>query len=153
LSNPDTGEIFYEAPSGSKEGIFQLAEAAVTADTRYTLCLGNKESEGGLENEFDIGFSIHVSYAPRTLKDDEIGPDAERALVLVKKASKIQQDWTNLLDHFEYVRNREAVHQDMNDAILSRLSRWTYVEALLVVGMATAQVLYWKRFFETRRYL
>jgi hypothetical protein len=51
------------------------------------------------------------------------------------------------------VRNREAVHQDMNDAILSRLSRWTYVEALLVVGMATAQVLYWKRFFETRRYL
>ena len=153
LSNPDDGEIFYEAPAGSREGLFQLDESLVKADTRYALCFGNKDEPDETDNEFDVGFSIHLSYMPRTLKNDEIGPDAEKALLLVKKASKILQDWTNMLDHYEYVRNREALHQEMNDAILSRLSRWTYVEALLGVGMAMAQVLYWKRFFETRRYL
>ena len=152
ISNPDNGEIFYEAPAGSREGTFEL-DAKVTPNTRYSLCFQNNESKDNEDNEFDVGFSIHVSNAPRTLKDDEIGPDAERALKLVVKATRIHQGWINMMDHYEYVRNREAVHQEMNDAILKRLSRWTYMEALLVTGMATGQVMYWKRFFETRRYL
>ena len=153
LGNPDSGEIFYEATKGSKEGIFELDDSQVALDTRYSLCFENKENESDEENEFDVGFSIHVSFPPRTLQEDVVGPDAERALNLVKKASKIQQDWTNMLDHYEYVRNTEAIHQEMNDSILSRLSKWTYIEAMLVIGMATGQVMYWKRFFETRRYL
>lgn len=153
ISNPDSGEMVYESPKGKREGTFQLDAAAVKPDTRYGLCFENNESTEDEENEFDVGFSIHVTKAPRTLKDEEIGPDGERALQLVNKATRIHQDWSNLLDHYEYVRNREAMHQEMNDSILSRLSRWTYIEALLVVGMATCQVMYWKRFFETRRYL
>ncbi len=151
ISNAENGEFLYEAPKGSREGTFQLER--VTADTRYAICFQNNESNDDQENEFDIGFSMHVTSAPRTLKDGEIGPDAERALTLVNKATRIHQDWTNLMDHYEYVRNREAIHQVMNDAILVRLTRWTYFEALLVIGMATGQVMYWKRFFETKRYL
>jgi hypothetical protein len=155
ISNPDTGEIIFESPKGRREGTFQLDSTVVKANTRYGLCFQNSEKadDDEKENEFDVGFSIHVTKAPRTLKDEEIGPDGERALQLVSKATRIQQDWTNLMDHYEYVRNREGVHQDMNDAILSRLSRWNTMEALVVIGMATGQVMYWKRFFETKRYL
>ena len=152
----EDGKRMFESPSGRREGTFQLDSTVVKPDTRYSLCFrnNNKDSTDDEENEeFDVGFSIHISKAPRTLRDDELGPDAARALKLVDKAVRVHQDWSNLMDHYEYVRNREAMHQALNDAILTRLSRWTYVEAVLVVGMAAGQVMYWKRFFETRRYL
>ena len=151
FSNADTGEILYEAPTGSREGIFQLDK--LVGGTRYALCFQNNESNDDQENEFDVGFSIHMMKAPRTLPEGEIGPDNERAMKLVSRAARIHQDWANLMDHYDYVRNREAVHERMNDAILVRLTRWTFFEAFLVIGMATGQVMYWKRFFETRRYL
>ena len=55
------------------------------ANSRYSLCFQNNEANDDQENEFDVGFSIHIMDAPRTLMEDEIGPDGERALNLVNK--------------------------------------------------------------------
>jgi hypothetical protein len=41
----------------------------------------------------------------------------------------------------------------MTEQILSRVMSWTLIEAALVILMATAQVIYWRKFFEQRRYL
>lgn len=148
----ETGEVIYEAPTGSREGAFKLRDN-VKQNTVYELCFQNNESNDDEDNEFEVGFSVHISSSPRTLPDGEIGPDSLRALKLVEKATAIQEDWTEMMDHYEFVQNREAVHQAMNDVILNRLSRWTYIEALVVIGMATGQVMYWRKFFETKRYL
>ena len=153
LSKSSNGAILYDAPTGTREGTFRLDQSVLEENTRYSLCFQNNDSNDDEENEFDVGFSVHMSNPPRALKDGEIGPDEQRALKLVEKATAIQEDWTNMLDHYEYVRNREAIHKDMNDAILHRLMRWNRMEIFLVVGMATGQVMYWKKFFETRRYL
>lgn len=125
----------------------------VPEGSKYALCFQNNFQEDDDDNEFDVGFSIRVDNPPRSLASEEIGPDAERALKLAEKATQIHHDWEEMQDHLMFVRNREAIHMSMNDAILARLSRWTYIEAFLVIGMATGQVLYWKKFFETRRYL
>jgi hypothetical protein len=57
------------------------------------------------------------------------------------------------VDHFDFLRNREAQHQVLTSQILSRVMGWTLLEAGLVVAMALGQVMYWKKFFEQRRYL
>ena len=151
ITDHDSGETLFEPPHGAQEGTFKLENAKPSH--RYELCFQNifPEDDDGIS--FNVGFSFRVTNPPRTLDPEEIGPDAQRALKLVQSSSAILEDWGSLVDHFDYLRNREGIHQAMNDAILDRIQRWTIIEALLVMGMATGQVLYWKRFFETRRYL
>jgi emp24/gp25L/p24 family/GOLD len=151
VSNMDTGDTLYEIPTGELEGDFELTD--LQGNSRFQICF-QSNTEGSNHNDaFDLGFNVRFHEPPRTLDDGESGPDGERAAKLVEKAAKIHQDWDTLQDHFDFLRNREAIHEEMNDAIISRLTRWTYIEAFLVVGMATGQVMYWKKFFEKRRYL
>jgi hypothetical protein len=65
----------------------------------------------------------------------------------------MQGHFQNLLDHFDFMRNREAVHVQLTNQINDRVMGWTIIEAILVITMAFAQVWYWKAFFERRRYL
>ena len=151
ISNFENGKSLWQAPTDDREGAFSLSD--LPEATKYSLCFENNLEDDEDDNDFDVGFSVRVNNPPRSLEDAEIGPDAERALKLAEKATAIHQDWNVMMDHLMFVRNREAMHISMSDSILNRLSRWTYIEAFLVVGMATGQVLYWKKFFETRRYL
>lgn len=153
ISNSATGAILYDAPTGTREDTFRLDHKVLEPASRYALCFQNNDDEEDSENEFDVGFSIHFTNPPRALKEGEIGPDEERALKLVEKAIAIQEDWANMKDHFEFVRNREGIHREMHNSILKRLQRWNHLEIFLVIAMAAGQVMYWKKFFETRRYL
>jgi emp24/gp25L/p24 family/GOLD len=105
-----------------------------------------------------VGFSIRVdnviaAVASSTLPDGEMGPDAQRAIELLQQASMIELNWKNLIDHFDFVRNRESYQNLLTDQINNRVIHWSIIEALLVVLMAVGQVLYWRKFFEQRRYL
>ena len=145
-----SNQKLFNPEGGTREGVFKL-EKKISPGARYALCFHNDDSS--VEKPISVGFSVRLTNAPRTLPNDEIGPDSKRALQLVNKATAIHQDWQALLDHFDFLRNREAVQTQLSDGTLSRLQRWTWIESILVAGMATAQVWYWKRFFETRRYL
>ncbi len=151
LSNLDTGESLYTIPSGVQEGDFELTDLKKNAPLQ--LCFQSNVEGDNAEDAFDIGFNLRYHEPPRTLEDQESGPDGEKAAQLVEKAAKIHQNWDTLQDHFDFLRNREAIHEEMNDEIVSRLTKWTYLEAVLVVSMAIGQVMYWKKFFEKRRYL
>ena len=100
-----------------------------------------------------MGFNVRVHAIPRSLPDDENGPDMERALRVTEAAVSIETDWSNLMDHFEFLRSREQVHMRLTNEIMSRIMGWTLIEAFVVVVMAVLQVMYWRKFFEQRRYL
>jgi len=151
IANADTGESLYEVPSGTQEGDFRLEK--IEASTRFSLCFQNNSEDDDEENEFDLGFNVRFHMPPRTLEEGESGPDGERASQLVQKAAQIHEDWYTLQDHFDFLRNREGIHYRMNEEIMNRLSLWIYIEAFLVIGMAMGQIMYWKKFFEKRRYL
>lgn len=154
MTDLDSGENVYESPTGSLEGDFRL-ENILNGPDRYSLCFQNNYDKKVDDDEysFDIGFNIRVHTPPRVLDDAEEGPDNERATKLAEKAARIHEDWDVLRDHFDFLRNREAIHQKMNDQIMNRLARWNTIEGLLVVAIATAQILYFRAFFEKRRYL
>jgi hypothetical protein len=151
VSNVASGDSLYEIPSGDLEGDFELNN--LQGNQEFQICFQSNVEGSNPDDAFDLGFNLRFHHPPRTLDEEESGPDNQRASKLVEKAAKIHLDWDILQDHFDFLRNREAIHEEMNDAIVNRLSKWTYIEAILVVGMATGQVMYWKKFFEKRRYL
>lgn len=121
----------------------------------YELCF---EVETDPENDeeleaYAVGFNLRLDPIPRSLDEEEKGPDTEQALKLIEAAKMVENDWRNLADHYDYFRNREALNVQLSNKIQSRVMGWTLLEAVLVIAMATGQVLYWKKFFETVRYL
>lgn len=58
-----------------------------------------------------------------------------------------------LLDHQEYIKNREATHRHVVENTFTMVMKWTLLETFVLTCVAAAQVLYLKRFFETKRYL
>mmetsp|Transcript_90170 Transcript_90170/g.135169 ORF Transcript_90170/g.135169 Transcript_90170/m.135169 type:complete len:224 (-) Transcript_90170:111-782(-) len=152
ITKESNGETIYRAPRDDLEGSFELKN--LEESTRIQICFRNLyKPENGYDNSFDLGFAVRVSKPPRALEDGLIGPDTERAMKLVDKAAEIHKDWELMKDHQVFTRNREAIHEEMSAKILANLNRWTFTEAFLVIGMAVAQIMYWKRFFETKRYL
>ena len=128
---------------------------SVDPDGKFALCFQIYDSadDDSEETSYRVGFNLRVTPAPRTLEEEVQGPDAERALALVQGAVFLENDWKNFMDHFDYLRSREASHTSLMHQIRDRVLGWTVVEAILVITMAVVQILYWRRFFETRRYL
>jgi hypothetical protein len=115
----------------------------------------NEEQDAFFQGDYKItvGFNIRVHDVLRTLAAEEIGPDALRAITLQKSALHVTDQWDNMHDHFSYMHFREAEHMKMAEQINDRVMGWTILESLLVVTMAIGQVMYWKSFFEQRRFL
>lgn len=129
----------------------------INPNQRYRLCFHSK-SEGRDDDQYDdygifVGFSVRVEPATRSLPEDESGPEAEKAMELLRVAQVTHELWHNLGDHFDFLRNREAVHHHLSNQIIDRLMGWTIIETIVVILMAVGQVWYWKTFFEQRRFL
>lgn len=123
---------------------------------KYELCfeLETDPATDDYAESYAVGFNLRLTPSvARALDTEEKGPDTEKALELIESALKVETDWKNLVDHYVYLRNREASAVQLSQQIQDRVMGWTILEAVLVIGMAIGQVLYWKKFFETRRYL
>lgn len=152
VKDEKTKDVKWTSSPQQTEGAFRVE----VEPSRYSLCFSNdvsKEDEETTKDAANVGFSLRWIPPPRALQPDEEGPEAQRALKLVGSASVIDQDWQNLLDHYDFLRNREGVHTELIQGIFGRLLRWTIIEAVLVILMAVAQVMYLRKFFEQRRYL
>lgn len=123
---------------------------------KYELCfeLQRDEDFDDFAEAYAVGFNLRLTPSiARALDTEEKGPDTQQALQIIDSAIKVETDWKNLVDHYVYLRNREALAVQLSQKIQDRVMGWTFFEALLVIAMAIGQVLYWRKFFETRRYL
>jgi emp24/gp25L/p24 family/GOLD len=163
-ANPYT----WESQEDSSEDVFHIPinqNPEKGLRTKYQLCFEtrSKDDDEVVENEEDdnipnairVGFHLRVEniVPARTLPENELGPDAQRALQMIDTADTAVESWHNLLDHFDYMRNREAIQDQLMRQTSSKVIGWSIVEAVVVITMAIAQVCYWKSFFEQRRYL
>ena len=153
--NKHTGEVVYQSPPDVLFGSISVPEAK--SGTSYAICFKSHLDENDRDDKEEyitVGFSLRIhTERVRSLQEGEYGPDEQRALELVERAAEIHEDWSKFLDIMDFSHNREAVYEEMANTILYRLAKWTYIEAFVLIGMATGQVMYWKKFFENRRYL
>jgi hypothetical protein len=116
--------VLWKSVPGESEGTFELH---VNKGGRFSLCLlNNGDKEDG---DRTVGFALRVRGRSRALGDKEQGPDGEKALELISWAEELTEEWDTLLDHYDYLRSREAVHEELGDKIFKRVMRWTLVEA------------------------
>lgn len=148
------GSTVWRSEEDHDEDTFSIS---VDPNGKFAFCIRVDKTVDEDDYEGDVvqvGFNLRVSpAAPRTLEDGVPGPDAEWAMELLQSANFVEVDWQNMIDHFNYMRSREATHTALMHQIRDRVLGWTVVEAILVITMAIGQILYWKRFFEKRRYL
>lgn len=162
LSPDPVGVILYnekmapvwKSQSGSTEGSF-----TVTGSGKYELCIQNGSlgsddyygAKDGMARE--VGFAVRVIPPLRGLEDEKSGPDDSLTTNLLEMFTKILAGLQTMADHQEYMRERENRHTDLADTTFNRVVQWTMLEAVVLVLIATGQVLYLKRFFEQTRYL
>jgi len=118
----------------------------------HSLCITNiMEDE---DDEVDVGFNIRVHSLRRTEDaEEDPGPDDELTASLFNGVDGLMEVMHVLLDHQGYMRQRESVHRSTSEATFSRVVRWTIIQVLVVLGVASGQIYYLKKFFETKRYL
>lgn len=145
--NDQSGHLMWKSV-GDPEATFDLH---VKKGGRFSLCLSHKGDD--YDEDRTIGFALRVRPPSRALDGFMEGPDGEKALELVEWAEDLTEEWDTLMDHYDYLREREAIQEELSQKILQRVMRWTMVEALLLVTIASCQVLYFRMFFEKRRYL
>eukprot|EP00978_Attheya_sp_CCMP212_P000435 scaffold877_cov57-Attheya_sp.AAC.10 len=146
--------------SGATEGSFRFPK--VTG--RHLLCIQNGKlgKEEGTEEEEDdyqaddgeeriVGFALRVIPPSRVMEDE--GPDEHEALALLERTEALLEDLEELEDHQGYLRDREAAHSEIVEQTFAYIWAWTLLEAFVVCAISTSQVLYLRKFFETRRYL
>ena len=145
-------EIWVSNPELDEE-IFAVS---VDPGLSFLLCFESLiDNDSNDPRKIHVGFNVRLHNIPvrASMKPEEKGPDTEMALTLIERAYDIEDSWESLLAHFDYLRQREGSHERLTKQILARLLSWSLIEAALVVTMATCQVMYWKKFFEQRRYL
>jgi len=143
-------KVLWSSKSGEREGTFEM-EISEGGLHRFCLENGKHFTPDGLDRT--VGWAIRVRSFSRALEDQEEGPGGQRALHLAEWASDLQEAWETLLDHYSFLKTREAVHSELTDSIVGRVMRWTLFEAATLTLIATGQVLYLRKFMETRRYL
>jgi len=144
----EKGRLLWKSTHGESEQIFELH---VDNGGRFTFCLSNKGDKEDLDRR--VGFALRVRAPSRALADMIQGPDGEKAFELIEWAEDLTEEWDTLLDHYDYLRDREAAQEELSDKIFKRVMKWTIAEAILLITIASAQVLYFRKFFEKRRYL
>ena len=109
----------------------------------------------------NIGFSIRVTPTAnsRLAMEQERNSEKpgeksnEQATKLVDLTYQVREKVEMLLDHQEYIKNRESIHRHVVEETFTMVMRWTLLEASVLTFVACAQVFYLKRFFETKRFL
>jgi hypothetical protein len=121
LRTADGGKqhLLWKSTPAVSEEVFQVPVSEKIKATRYELCFRNIKSSDAMDRL--IGFNVRVESAPRSLEEQEPGPDEERALNLISTAASMREGWDTLMDHYVYLQTREEQHKQLMDSIYSRV--------------------------------
>ena len=115
-----------------------------------------------------IGFNVRVSPLSGTALDqyksqNSISAEETKAVGESKVAGQsshveelstsLRESIELLQDHQSYMKRREASHRNVVEQTFGLVLKWTILEAFVLGLVATLQVLYLKKFFETKRFL
>jgi hypothetical protein len=142
--------VVWTSKPGDTEGTF---EVAIKEGGLHRLCLENGKHFPPDGMDRTVGWAVRVRRPSRALDDSEEGPDGQRALQMAEWASDLQEEWETLLDHYTFLKTRETTHTELTGQIMRRVVRWTIFEGATLALIATGQILYLRKFMETRRYL
>jgi hypothetical protein len=169
----DSEHVVWQSKPGKSEGLFRLTDAI----GKYEMCFSNglndwskkrnteEHEKDEYENEADddsyemdrhIGFNVHVNDMKIMENLDKIdGPSKAEihAKFLVDLSDTLSMKLDDMVDHQSYLQEREFVHRELSEQTFSRVVGWTVTEAIALMTIAIGQIMYLRKFLESRRYL
>ncbi|KAG7343876.1 emp24/gp25L/p24 family protein [Nitzschia inconspicua] len=147
--------VLFRSRRRAREGIFQVS---LKPDQHVYLCLQNGlvTASGGRkatpERNHDgqvrtVGFQFTVQAKNAA---QELMTQNER---MIQSTEDLAREIGNLKNHHEFMRTREAKHREVVEQTFSQLMRWLLLEVSTVIFIAGAQIMYFRRFLERRRYI
>jgi hypothetical protein len=88
-------------------------------------------------------------YKPRDLSLEVATQNSK----LIKAATMLNREPGTLMSRHEYMRSREGRHRELVEQIFSQLLVWAFLESVADIAVAAGQIMYFRRFLETRRYM
>ena len=112
----------------------------------YKICFSAK---GGLvvRGSRDISFTLHQNVGNLGV----YGAKAQQIDPIDKAVRSLQERVDSLKDAVDYMAMREARQHRTNETANSRIVSWSSLEVLSILIVTVSQVVYMKRFLETRR--
>jgi hypothetical protein len=152
----DTGNdrILHRSRRGTSEGNFKINLAV---GQRAKLCIQNglwttgrrttpqTKPHDGKDRTVGLQFTVELRDANVELVTQNM-KNVESALGLTRELEKLR-------NHHDYMRVREAMHRETVERTFSQLLKWSLLEGFMVVLVAAAQIMYFRRFLERRRYM
>jgi hypothetical protein len=147
--------VLFRSRRRATEGVFRVN---LKPDQKVNLCLQNGLITAGRGRKSPSGRShdgkertVGFEYAVES-KDEksEIHTQNEKN---TKAAAELKKQINNLINHFQYMRMRESKHREVVETTFTQLMWWVILEAVFVVLVASAQIMYFRNFLERRRYM
>jgi hypothetical protein len=155
----DEDTVFFQSQPGKINDVYQIS---VGPNQKYWLCFQNDAYHHYGEVEMsqdkhpdDKDRQVGFGYRIQTLAQK--AADVSELDSHVVQWGQISNDMMlatqHLLQHFEYMRGRESNHRATVEKTFSDIFRSALAEAVMVMLVAVGQVVYFRRFLETKRYL
>lgn len=136
----------------NRENIEGKGKFAVTSDNAdyYELCLIYTVPPGSVarpaQREVYVDYKVGVEAKLYATPDDH-----DKLTELEQDLNRIE-DWTNsIIVDFAYLKKREGEMRDTNASTNTRLFYQTIVSVIVLLVLATWQILYLRTFFKTRK--
>ena len=151
-------KIIWRSVPNEARGTFRVPISSIQRG--YWLCFQNSNHSPDNPNPEQE----HPDHIIRTIgldyKVDPIIPNVKPAPLLVttdhtdewrEKSSSVQSEIRQLMTHRDYMHMREADHRRMVEYTFDDIMSWTIIETTAVILVAICQVVYFRRFIETKQ--
>jgi hypothetical protein len=153
----DTKEerVMYRSRRRGTSGVFKVD---LKPDQKISLCLqngiitagrGQKSKSARTHDGEDRVIGFEYTVTPKD-ENQEAHSQNERN---TKAAFELQRGLGNLINHHQYMRMREGKHREIVEKTFNHLLCWVVLEGVTVLGIAGAQIIYFRNFLERRRYM
>ncbi|CAG5127369.1 unnamed protein product [Candidula unifasciata] len=137
------GHILY-SKENAKKGRFAFTTEEYD---QFEVCF-KTETTGGVAQEREVFLSLKHGIEAKNY--DDIAK-AEKLKPLEVELRRLEDLSKSIVDDFAYMRKREEQMRDTNESTHSRVMYFSVFSMLCLLGLATWQVLYLRRYFKAKK--
>ncbi|KAL4237449.1 Transmembrane emp24 domain-containing protein 10 [Mactra antiquata] len=114
----------------------------------FEVCFESKMVAGGQGNDREVSLDMKHGIEAKSYEDLA---KAEKLKPLEVELRRLEDLSRSIVDDFAYMRKREEEMRDTNESTHSRVMYFSLFSMLCLLGLATWQVLYLRRYFKAKK--
>ncbi|XP_059174681.1 transmembrane emp24 domain-containing protein 10-like [Physella acuta] len=114
----------------------------------FEVCFASKPMGGGIAADREVYLNVKHGIEAKNYEDIA---KAEKLKPLEVELRRLEDLSKSIVDDFAYMRAREEQMRDTNESTHSRVMYFSLFSMLCLLGLATWQVLYLRRYFKAKK--